>query len=414
MISLSEVIAPAFYPVHKAIRNEKHSQFWLKGGRGSTKSSFVALQIVMGIVQDENANALCLRKVSDTLRTSIHENIQWAIDMLGWTDYFSSKVSPPEFIYKPTGQKIILKGLDKAKKLKSIKVKQGYFKILWFEELDEFANMEEVRNVQQSVLRGGDLFMEFLSYNPPNDANSWVNKEAKIPNSERFSHESTYLDVPKHWLGRKFFIDAERLKKNDYDAYRHEYLGEIVGPADQIVFNGKWREQAFEVNNAWPAPLFGADWGFSQDPTTLIKMHVYDDVLYISQEAYAVGCDIIDTPELFDKVSDSRRYKILADCARPETISHVSNKGFNIEGASKWKGCVEDGVAVMRSFKEIIIHPRCKRTVEEFKKYAYKIDRLTGDILPDILDKNNHMIDAARYGLSSLIKHDSGGGFAEI
>lgn len=413
-ISLKEKIAPSFYPVHNAIRNQTHSQIWLQGGRGSTKSSFTAIEIVLGIVDDPKANALCLRKVADTLRTSIHANITWAISELGLDDYFDSKFSPSEFIYKPTGQKIILKGLDKAQKLKSIKVEKGYFKFLWFEELDEFDGIEEVRNVQQSVLRAGDDFVEFLTYNPPNDYNSWVNEEAKVDNENRFKHSSTYLDVPSHWLGLRFLTDAERLKKNDYDAYRHEYLGEIVGRSDQIVFNGKWEERTFDIDNAWGAPLLGADWGFSQDPTTLNKMYVYKDILYITHEAHAVGCDISDTPELFDAVPDSRRYRIYADCARPETISHMKKAGFDIVGAKKWTGSVEDGVAFMRSFEKIVIHSRCKHTISEFKKYAYKVHRLTKEILPDILDENNHHIDAIRYGLSTLIKANDGGGFIEL
>jgi len=408
-ISLKSKVAPPFYPVHNAIRNNTHSQIWLKGGRGSTKSSFVAVEIILGIIQDPTANALCLRKVSDTLRTSIHENISWAINELDLQDYFITKVSPPEFVYKPTGQKIILKGLDNAQKLKSIKVKKGYFKYLWFEELDEFGGLEEIRNVEQSVLRAGDVFTEFLTYNPPNDVNSWVNDEAKAENSDRYVHHSTYMDVPAHWLGKRFLDDAERLRRNNYDAYRHEYLGEIVGRADQIIFNGKWREEAFEISTAWPEPLFGADWGFSQDPTTLNKMYVYKDVLYISHEANAVGCDTVDVPELFDGIPESRRYKIWADSARPETISHVRKAGFSIEGVEKWKGSVEDGVAFIRSFKEIVIHPRCKHTIKEFKTYAYKIDRLTKEILPDIVDANNHHIDAIRYGLSKVIQNKSTG-----
>jgi PBSX family phage terminase large subunit len=409
MISLKEKIAPPFYKVHNAIERGERSQIWLKGGRGSTKSSFTAIEIVLGVVRDPNANALCLRKVSDTLRTSIHENISWAISELELEEFFESKVSPPEFVYKPTGQKIILKGLDNPQKLKSIKVKRGYFKYLWFEELDEFGGLEEIRNVQQSVLRAGDEFIEFLTYNPPNDVNSWVNEEAKAENSDRYVHHSTYLDVPQHWLGGRFIRDAERLKKNDYDAYRHEYLGDIVGRADQIVFSGKWEERDFEVDNAWGDPLFGADWGFSQDPTALNKMYIYDDVLYITHEAHAIGCDTVDTPELFDTVPDSRRHLIYADNARPETISHMNRFGFQVTGASKWKGSVEDGVAFMRSFKKIVIHSRCVHTIEEFKKYAYKVHRLTKEILPDILDENNHHIDAIRYGLSTLIQNKDEG-----
>ena len=414
MISLKSLIAPSFYKAHHVIQRGDTSQIWLKGGRGSTKSSFTAIEIVVGIVTDPTANALCLRKVGDTLRTSIHENISWAIDVLGWSDFWDIKVSPAEFTYLPTGQKIILKGLDKAQKLKSIKVQKGYFKYLWFEELDEFSGLEEVRNVEQSVLRAGDQFVEFLTYNPPNDVNNWVNEEAMAENNDRYVHHSTYLDVPESWLGSRFIKDAERLKKNDYSAYLHEYMGEIVGRADQIVFNGKFVVEDFEVDNVWGSPIFGADWGFSQDPTTLNKMYVYRDVLYLTHEANAIGCDTVDVPELFDKVPESRSYRIRADSARPETISHVRNSGFDCIATEKWTGSVEDGVAFMRSFEKIVIHSRCKHTIEEFKKYSYKVCRLTKDILPDIVDDYNHHIDGIRYGLSPLIQASRKQGFSVL
>lgn len=414
MIDIKKIISPAFYNAHLQIKRGNKSQIWLKGGRGSTKSSFTAIEIVLGVMQDPNANALCLRKVGDTLRTSIHENISWAIDILGVSDYWSITTSPPEFTYLITGQKIILKGLDKAVKLKSIKVKKGYFKYLWFEELDEFYGLEEVRNVQQSVLRAGDDFVEFLTYNPPNDVNSWVNEEANAHNDDRYAHHSTYLDVPQEWLGARFIRDAERLKRNDYDAYRHEYLGEIVGRADQIIFNNKWREDEFNIDPAWGAPYFGADWGFSQDPTTLNKMYVYDDVLYITHEVNGVGVDTVDIPAMFERIPEARQYRIRADSARPETISHVRNQGFDIVAAKKWKGSIEDGIAFMRSFREIVIHSRCRHTINEFKKYAYKVDRMTKDILPDIIDDHNHHIDGIRYGLSPLIEASRKQGFIEL
>lgn len=410
-VHLIDLIAKTFWPVHNAIKNEKYSQFLLKGGRGGTKSSFAAIEIVLGIMKDPEANALCLRKVADTLRKSIHANISWAISELGVDDLWDSKFSPSEFIYKPTGQIIILKGLDKAKKLKSIKVEKGYFKYLWFEEIDEFDGMAEVRNVQQSVLRGGQKYVEFFSYNPPNDINNWINEEAKQDYPNRLVHHSTYLDVPREWNGDRFHEDAERLKKNDYEAYRHEYLGEVVGRSDQIVFSGKWVIEDFDIDPVFGSPLFGADWGFAKDPTTLNKMYVWNDCLYISHEAHAVGCDTVDVPALFLTVPEAKRYKIRADSARPETISHVRNQNFDIEAADKWTGSVEDGIAFIRSFNKIYIHPRCEKTIEEFKKYAYKVDKKTGDILPDVIDDWNHHIDAIRYALSPMIKSDKGGGF---
>ena len=163
---LSSIIAPAFYQVHWDIMDGLHTYYDLYGGRGSTKSSFIGTEIPLGIMDDPTANAIVFRKVANTIGSSVFEQIQWGIDELGVHDLWKSTVNPFKFVYKPTGQVILFKGLDKAKKMKSIKVAHGYFKYLWFEELDEFAGEEEIRSVQQSVMRGGPKFVVFKSFNP--------------------------------------------------------------------------------------------------------------------------------------------------------------------------------------------------------------------------------------------------------
>lgn len=403
MISLKDNIAPSFYPVHRAIESGKYTQFWLKGGRGSTKSSFTPIQIILGIIEDKNANALVLRKVSDTLRTSVHANFIWAIDILGLNDYFTIKTSPAEFIYRPTGQVILLKGVDKPAKLKSIKVKKGYFKYLWFEEVDEFAGMNEIRSIEQSVLRAGTKYYEFFTYNPPDDEHNWVNREVDNEWEGKYVHHSTYLDVPQEWLGQRFIKDAKRLKENDYEAYRHEYLGEVVGRTDKIIFNGKWIVDNFTPEN-WDGPYYGADWGFSNDPTVLVKLWINNDNLCVEYAHYGYHVDTVDTPELFDAVPGARKHVVRADSARPEMISHCQKNGYDkMTKAHKWTGSVEDGISYLRSFKKIIIHPRCLQLIEEAKNYSYKVNK-AGDVTTDIVDAYNHGWDAIRYALQPLIK----------
>lgn len=413
-LNLSELICPAFYDVHKAIRNETHSEIWLSGGRGSTKSSFTAIQIVLGIIQDPNANAICLRKVGDTIRTSLLPTFLWAIEILDAYESFRHTVSPAEIIYIPTGQKIILKGLDDPLKLKSVKAKRGYFKYLWFEEAPEFNGMEEIRNVEQSVLRGGDKFVEFITYNPPNDPAAWVNEESSVSYPERLVHHSNYLDVPREWLGEKFIEKADRLKQSDPIKYRHEYMGEAVGRAEQIVFYGKWQEKAFDtppVSELYQNRFFyGADFGFANDPSTILRCFIREENkklnLYVDYEAGGVGIEFEDMPALYDKIPDIRRWSIYGDCARPETISYLSRKGFRIEGAPKGSGSVEDGVEYIRSFDRIFIHPRCVKLIEEMTKYSFKVDKHTQEILPVLVDDWNHYIDALRYALADYIKSD--------
>jgi phage terminase large subunit len=411
-VSLRDCIAPSFYGLHKSIQRGEYSSYWLKGGRGSTKSSFAAIQIILGMVNDPNANALVLRKVDNTIRTSVYETLLWAIDTLELNQYFSSIKSPAEITYLPTGQKIIMKGLDDARKLKSIRLQRGYFKFLWFEEAEEFAGMAEIRNVRQSTRRGGEKFVEFVTYNPPNDPAAWVNADSEIEIPDRCVHFSNYLDVPRHWLGETFFQDADMLKQVDPLAYDHEYMGLAVGRAEQIVFHGKWKEKDFETPNVRDMYqsrfFFGADWGFANDPTTLTRLFIMlengERNLYIDHEAGGVGVEMEEIPQLFDSVPDVRKWRVYADCARPETISYVKRKGFNIEAAPKWQGSVEDGVEYLRSFHNIYIHPRCQKTIEEYKKYSYKVDKNTNEILPVIVDKHNHYIDGNRYALADYIK----------
>ncbi len=413
-IFIGDILAQPFYPVHRDIKSGAKSEIWLKGGRGSTKSSFTAIEIVLGIMRDSEANAVVLRKVGDTIRSSVLPTLLWAIEVLSVSHLFNSTVSPAEITYRPTGQKIIMKGLDDPMKMKSIKAQKGYFKYLWFEEAAEFNGMDEIRNVEQSVMRGGDKFVEFITYNPPNDPAAWVNKECETAQPERLVHHSTYLDVPRSWLGESFFDKAERLRLSDPLKYEHEYMGQAVGRAEQIVFHGKWEERDFQTPSTdaiYQSRFFyGADWGFANDPSTLIRCFIMKEGgrtnLYIDHESGGVGVEFEELEGLYSKIPESRRWKIYADCARPETISYMARQQFNIEGAPKWTGSVEDGVEYLRGFNRIYIHPRCVNTIEEFKKYSYKVDKHTQEILPVLVDSWNHYIDALRYSLADYITAD--------
>jgi len=413
-VNLTKNIAPAFYPVHNAIKRGTHSTFWLKGGRGSTKSSFVAIEIILGIIADPLANALVSRKVGDTIRHSVMETLLWAIGVLGVAEAFTHTNSPAVITYKPTGQKIIMKGLDDPLKLKSIKIKKGYFKFLWFEEAAEFNGMAEIRNVGQSVLRGGKVFVEFITYNPPNDPASWVNKECDAATPGRYVHHSTYQDVPPEWLGPKFIADAEALRIKEPLEYDHEYMGLAVGRAEQIVFHGKWVEQAFETphhDNIYQSRFFlGADWGFADDPAAFIRAFIMyengETNLYVDYESGGYHIELDDLGDHMKIIPGATSWHWYGDSSRPETISHVRKSSINIDGAPKWEGSVEDGVEYIRTFNKIIVHPRCVHLIEELKKYSYKVDKHTKEILPIIIDKWNHYIDALRYALADYIKSD--------
>lgn len=436
--SLSSIIAPHFHELHKSLKREEFAEYWLKGGRGSTKSSFAAIEIVLGIVRDPTANAVLFRKVGNTLRDSVHTTILWAIDQLGLGALFDAKVSPMEVIYKPTGQRIIMRGLDEPSKIKSIKLRKGYFKYLWFEEASEYRGMQEIRSVEQSILRGGGesaKFVEFFTYNPPNDPNNWINQEVDKKAPGKVTHHSSYKTVPRAWLGPTFITKAETLKENNFEAYRHEYLGEAVGNMDSIIFHGKWEVRKFDTPTRDQLYqrrfFFGADWGFSQDPNVLIRCFIKDEYLWIDHESYdrdyqelidegkgkkKPAAELEELPALFDKIPESRRYEIIADSSRPETISYVRRKQFFITSVKKTtkdkdavnkgtkEGYVQDGISYIKgTFKKIIVHENCKNIAVEFAKYSFEIDKHTQQPLPDILDKYNHGIDALRYALSKYI-----------
>lgn len=407
-ISLKDNIAPSFYEVDKALIDGDYTQFWLKGGRGSTKSSFTAIEIIVGIIEDPEANAIALRKVGDTIRTSIHANLVWAIHKLGVQDYFEWTTSPAEIVYKLTNQKIIMKGTDKPEKLKSIALVKGYFKYVWFEELAEYSGMEEIRNILQSTLRGGENFQVFMTYNPPDDEHNWVNKESLIENPDRYVHHSTYLDVPEDWLGQQFIRDAELLKKQNYDKYAHEYLGEVIGNTEKLVMSGRWKigkEEEFENVHKLDGPYYGADWGFSKDPNVLCKLWVCWDTMhiYVEYAEYGYQTEIEEIPHLFSKVPDSRFNVIRGDNARPETINYVKRNGFpKMTAVKKWNGCVEEGVNYMQNFTWVF-HPRCEKAIEEAKNWSFKVNT-AGDVTSKLEEGFDHFWDSARYAITPLIK----------
>ena len=281
-ISLKDIIAPAFYEVFWDILDEKHTYYDLYGGRGSTKSSFVGVMVPFLMMQDaENgimSNTVIFRKVGNTLRESVYEQIAWGIDALGANELWDTSVSPMQYTYKPTGQKIIFRGLDKAKKTKSIKASKGYFKYLWFEELDEFSGIEEIRTVQQSVLRGGSKFVVFKTFNPPISRSNWANVYVEEPRADSYRHKSDYRSVPVEWLGQQFIDDAEHLRKTNQRAYDHEYLGLPVGLGTNIFELLEIREITDEEIQSFQSIYQGQDWGWYPDPKAFIR------VAYVSNQ----------------------------------------------------------------------------------------------------------------------------------
>ena len=403
-IKLDEIIAPAFYKVHRAIKRGKAVHYKLKGGRGSTKSSFASVEIVLGIMNDVNANAVVLRKIEADLAGSVAEQIQWAINALGVSDYWRLYKAPLKAVYLPTGQRIIYRGADDVKKIKSTKFSKGYAKFVWYEELDEFSP-EEIRSINQSLLRGGDVFTVLYTYNPPASVQSWVNIDAQMDKPNTMNHHSTYLDVPREWLGDVFFAEAEHLERVKPETYRHEYLGEITGTGGEIFRNIVSQQLTDEEIANFDQIRRGLDFGYAIDPLHYSECH-FDKTrrkLYIFREVHQVGMKNADAVAEIQKTATGNAI-IIADSAEPRTINEFRELGlYGIRGAKKGADSVEHGVKFMQDLEQIIIDPvRCPNTFREFCGYELEKDR-NGNFKTRYPDKNNHSIDSVRYGLNDDI-----------
>lgn len=408
-VPLTEVIGPAFYDLHWDILEGNHTYYDLVGGRGSLKSSVVSVEIILGMMEDINANALIYRKVADTIGDSVYEQILWAIDKLGVNDLWKCTKSPYRCEYKPTGQKIIFKGLDKAKKSKSVKVQFGYFKYLWFEELDEFSGAQELRIVQQSVLRGGPKFFVFKSMNPPRSRTNWANayiEEEKLRPDTYVSH-TTYLEAPKEWLGQQFIDDAEWLKAINAKAYEHEYLGMPVGNGTNVFDNITVREITDEEIAGFDQIYMGIDWGWYPDPYHWGKMH-YDAnrrILYIFDEYRTNKTTNRETAEYLVENKGVRAHDIITcDSAEKKSVADYRSYGLNARNAEKGPDSVRYGIKWLQSLVEIVIDPiRCPYTKDEFVRYEYELNK-EGEPLSSVPDMDNHSIDMTRYAMERVWK----------
>lgn len=422
-IRISEIIAPPFHVVHRAVKSGvsedgvPKTHFWLKGGRGSTKSSFWAIELVLGIKRDPTANGVVVRKVADTLRDSVYAQVLWAIDILGCSAEFRSSVSPMEIVYKPTGQRILFRGADKPEKLKSLKMKSGYVKYIVFEELDQFRGMNEIRSILQSLMRGGDDFRVFYSYNPPRSRDNWVNREVLTERDDRMVHTSTYLDVPKHWLGTQFLVEAAELERTKPTAYAHEYLGDITGTGGVVFENVRIEALSDERVADFDRLHNGLDFGWFPDPSALTRMHfaaaqntlyVFDE-LVVNRTKNAELADLIKTRlgEVRDgegKVTvPHRRELIMCDSAEPQNIVELYDLGLDTRGVKKGPGSVEFGIKWLQSLDAIVIdNVRCPVAAMEFTVYEYERTP-DGEYCSTLPDANNHTIDSVRYAMQPVI-----------
>ena len=406
VVRISDIIAPSFFDVHKWIKQERYTHYWLAGGRASTKSSFISIEIPLLMMKDPDANCVILRKISNTLKDSVYNQIVWALDKLGVSAYWQVTKSPLELTYLPYGNKILFRGSDDPQKLKSTKFTKGYCKIIWYEEVTEFFGMEEIRNINQTLMRGGNKFIVFYSYNPPKSINNWVNAEALEVRNDKLLHKSTYLDVPREWLGEPFYIEAEHLKEVNELAYRNEYLGEATGTGGAVFDNLTIREITDDEIKIFDNIRDGIDFGYAVDPACYIQLH-FDKTrkkIYIFSEVYGIG---LSNEKLWEKIIEKKisRATIIADSAEPKSIDKLNSLGqMYVKGAKKGPDSVEYGIRWLQDLEEIIIdNVRCPNTAREFSLYEYERDKY-GVFKSKYPDENNHTIDGVRYSLEDDMK----------
>jgi PBSX family phage terminase large subunit len=400
-ISLPAENIPAnFTDLYRDILNHGHTEYLLRGGRSSGKSTTLALILIVLFVNDPECNILVTRQVADTLRSSCYNTLKYAISTLGLDDDFHATLSPLEINYKD-GRKIFFRGLDAPEKLKSLRSEKGKIKIVWFEEVTEVKSGQEgIRNVVQSAIRGTDEGTVFLSYNPPRQRNAWINKYSSIPRSYRYDHYSCYLDLPKEWVGKAFMDQAEHLREVNESAYNHEYLGHDNTEGSMIFPNVVLREITDEEISRFENPAMGKDFGWFPDPLVWVKTY-YDPArltLYIYDEYRTWKTSNRDVYEYLVKEKNvNPNDLIIGDSASPKDIADFCNMGLYMIGAEKGADSLKYSYKWLQSLKAIVIdNVRAPETAKEFLEAEFERDK-NGDIITTYPDKNNHGIDAVRY-----------------
>ena len=410
-VYLSQLLGPAYHGLARDVFEHGHTHYDLAGGRGSLKSSAVSLLTTLLLCRNPGTHALVLRKVANTIRDSVYAQYLWAIDALGMSDRWRALVSPMELIYKPTGQRILFRGADDPMKIKSIKLPFGYIGITHFEEKDQFAGRAEIRSIHQSTMRGGSLFWNFETYNPPLSRDNWANLDSLEDRPDRLCHRASYLEAPPEWLGEQFLAEAEYLRQTNERAYQHEYLGIPVGSGSEVFENVTAREISADELQSFDRIYNGVDWGYFPDPWAFNRVYyaAARQTLYIFDELTAYKESNKDTAERLQARGLTREELITADSAEPKSVADYNKFGLKCFGAAKGPGSVERSMRWLQSLKEIVIDPRrCPDTHKEFASYEYERTK-DGAIISGYPDRNNHHIDAVRYATEQLWRKPGGG-----
>lgn len=360
------------------------------GGRGSGKSHFFGELLIERHIA-EKIDSVCVRENQKSLDQSVKKLLESKISALNAGAYFEVQ---DKRIHAANGGLIIFQGMQNHT-AESIKSLEGYG-IAWVEEAQTMS--QKSLDMLRPTIRkpGSELWFSWNPRHSSDPVDVLLRGDNPPPNSTVI--EANYADNP--WFPDVLKAEMEYDKGRDPEKYTHVWLGAYQRNSEARVFKN-WRIEDFETPDGVTF-RFGADWGFSIDPSVLVRCYIDGRSLYIDHEAYQVGCEIVNLPELFMSVPDAERWPIVADSARPETISHMRKNGFpRILSAVKGARSLEEGVEWLKSF-DIVVHPRCKHLIDELSLYSYKTDPITGLVMPVLEDKDNHVIDALRYACEGM------------
>lgn len=385
---MAEVLFPKKYQgLFKANRYKVYY-----GGRGSAKSWNFA-RALLTMAHNRPLRVLCARELQSSIKDSVHRLLCDQIEHMGLGAHFSTINNEVRGI---NGSLFVFEGL--RHNINNIKSKEG-IDIAWVEEAEK-VSQESWEVLIPTVRKEGSEI--WASFNPADEHDPTYQRFVINTPPNAFVQKVSWRDNP--WFPDTLRKEKDYLARVDPDAYAHVWEGETIMHSDAQVLSRKWTIDVFDEEHLGN-PYFGADWGFATDPSVLVKFYIHERIMYIRNEAYGLGVETVDLPNMFERVPDSTKYTIRGDNARPEIISHLKRHGYpKIESAKKWAGSVEDGISWIRGLEKIIIHPECKHTIDEARLWSYKTDRLTGDVLPVLIDANNHCWDAIRYGAQPMIK----------
>jgi phage terminase large subunit len=362
------------------------------GGRGSGKSHMMAELMIEAHIIDQKRRSVCVREIQKSLNQSVKRLLETKIEAMNAGAYF--EVQDAVIKSRKGDGAIIFQGMQNHT-ADSIKSLEGY-DCAWVEEAQSLSQTS--LDLLRPTIRKPESELWF-TWNPRQQSDP-VDFLLRGPTPPK---DSTVIKVnftSNPWFPQVLRDEMEYDKRRDPDKYQHVWQGSYLTNSQSRVFKN-WKIEEFE---APPDAIhrLGADWGFAIDPTVLVRCHIVGRTLYIDHEAYMVGCEIVNTPELFMQVPEAEKWPIVADSARPETISHMRKNGFpKIMTAVKGPKSVEEGVEFLKGY-DIVVHPRCTHTIDELSLYSYKQDPLTGKIMPVLEDKKNHVIDALRYACEGI------------